>query len=939
MRRALVDRNDVFDQAWRSLNTPGSVLLEGPAGIGKTALQRALVAEATQAGWHVLACAPTESETDLPFAALADLLRPLADLVLGLPRPQRIAAEMVLLTHDSDETVDERVVGAATRSLLEATLAAGRPVLVAVDDAPWLDRPSERALRFALRRVGPGLATLVSSRTDHAPALRAAPLGLDTCPGPLTRLPLAPLGVGALHHLLRERTGATLSRPLLARIARESGGNPLVAIEVTRAVQRLPRPPEPAQDLPVASSMHQLLGEVLARLPARCRDAVRLAALLGVPLLRDLAAAGFPPAAFDAAEEAGLLAVGPLRVEFTHPVHAAAVRAGIPPGVRRGLHRRLAEVVTDPDERVRHLALCTTTADPVVADALAAAAARQHVRGAPEAAANLYESAARLTPTDDEAGRGRRLLAAARCRFGCGDHPGARAAADAVATGFSGEVRAEALLLRAVVAWSADESGGTAVEAAERALAATRPDSPLAGRIHAHLALFVDLPDPARTHAEAAIALLTGPDGDRTLLAAALLYLFFHEVRAGEPPRTELLDRALKTEGPEPSWLAGTIPAIWWKAIDDPAQARARLRTMLDLATARGDEPSQYELLKHLGETELLAGRWAAAERHISAARELGELLGTEATAETWLTGLLDALRGRLDVAQQVAEAGVRLGEQLDDDWCLRIHLQLGAFVALCAGRMTEAAAGYGRLATTVDRLGLAEPLAQRFEADWIEACVGAGDLVTARTALDRLAQRHRRLPRPWTLLGLARSRALLDSAGGVDPSAALADLAAARASVPPDILPLDRARCLLVAGVVHRRSRRKRPAREALRDAAAEFDAIGASAFARRARAEGARLGGRPPAPSDLTATEERVARLAAQGRTSRTIADELFVSPKTVETNLSRVYRKLGISRRAELGAALARVGGPDERGRRTEPAASKAGAPSGALGGGKG
>ncbi|NLU78880.1 helix-turn-helix domain-containing protein [Micromonospora sp. HNM0581] len=931
MRGTLVGRDGVFDQTWRALREPGSVLLEGPAGIGKTTLLRELLTEATRAGWAVLSCEPTECETDLPFAALADLLRPLTDLVVDLPHPQRVAAEMVLLTRDDGETIDERVVGAATRSLLEAVLTAGRPVLVAVDDSPWLDRPTARALRFALRRVGPGLSTLVTARTDNTPMVRIAPLGLDSGPAQLTRLQLPPLEVGALHHLLRERVGAALSRSLLTRIAREAAGNPLVAIEVARAVQRLPRPPEPAQDLPVASSMHQLLGEVLARLPAGCRDAVRLASLLGVPLLRDLAAAGTSPAAFDAAEEAGLLVVGAARVEFAHPVYAAAVRAGIPPGVRRGLHRRLAEVVTDPDERVRHLALCTTAPDPVVADALAAAAARHRARGAPEAAANLYESAAQLTPAGDVAGRGDRLLAAARCRFGCGDHSGARVAAEAVSTGFDGDVRAEALLLRAIVAWSADESGGTAVEAAGRALAATRPDSPLAGRIHAHLALFVDLPDPARAHAEAAIALLTGPGGDRPLLAAALLHLFLSEVRAGEPPRVELLDRALEMEGTEPSWLAGTIPAIWWKSIDDPARARRRLGAMLELAGARGDEPSQYELLKHLGETELLAGRWSAAERHIAAARELGELLGTEATAEIWLAGLLDALRGRLDVARRVAEAGLRLGEQLDDDWCRRIHLQLGAFVALCAGHLADAAAGYGRLASTVDRMGLAEPLAQRFEPDWIEACVGAGDLVTAHGVLARLTERHQRLPRPWTLLGLARSRALLASASGVDPSTALDDLAAARAAVSPEVLPLERARCLLVEGVVHRRSRRKRPAREALTAAAAEFDALGATAFAARARAEAARLGGRPPAPSDLTATEERVARLAAQGRTSRAIADELFVSPKTVETNLSRVYRKLGIARRAELGAALARVDGQGERPRRSTAAN---GAPAGAA-----
>ncbi|QOC92806.1 LuxR family transcriptional regulator [Micromonospora craniellae] len=201
MRRSLVGRDDLFDLAWRALGEPGPVLLEGPAGIGKTALLRTLVAEATRSGWQVLTCAPTECEADLPFAALADLLRPLADLVVDLPRPQRAAAEVVLLTGDSDETFDERVVGAATRALLEA------------------------------------------------------PLGLDAGPSRLTRLTLTPLDVATLHQVLRERIGAPLSRPLLARIAREAAGNPLVAIEVARAVQRLPEPPEPGQDLPVTASI------------------------------------------------------------------------------------------------------------------------------------------------------------------------------------------------------------------------------------------------------------------------------------------------------------------------------------------------------------------------------------------------------------------------------------------------------------------------------------------------------------------------------------------------------------------------------------------------------------------------------------------------------------------------------------------------------------
>ncbi|MDQ7904982.1 AAA family ATPase [Phytohabitans sp. ZYX-F-186] len=975
MDGSLVGRDAVYERAWRALGAPGPVLLEGPAGIGKTAVWRALVAAAERAGWQVLTCAPTESEVALPFAALADLLRPLAGRVPGLPGPQRAAAEAVLLTAETAEGVaDERAVGAATRSLLEA---AGARVLVAVDDAPWLDPSSERALRYALRRLGGEIAVLVTCRTE------GALLGLDDAR--LTRIALAPLGVGALHHVVRARLGVSLSRPLVARIARESGGNPLLAIELSRAVSRLPRPPLPGEELPVGSSLRQLLRDALAALPEASRDAVRRAALLTVPTLADLAAAGVAAEAFDAAEEAGLLAVHPwagapapaarasaasgsaaivsgsaavvsgsaravsgpaerasagadhasgsaavvsgaasagpervhapagrgagLRVEFAHPMYAAAVVAGIPPGVRRRLHRTLADAVADPDERARQLARCTDEPDAAVAAELAAAADRQRARGAPAVAVDLYERAAALTPTGDPADRGRRRLAATRCRLDSGDYAAAGAAADAVATDHSGELRAEALLLRAMVAWCADDLPG-AVAAGERGLAAAPAGTPLAGRIHAHLALFHDAPRPARRHAEAAIALMSTVDGDRGLLAGALFQLFFQEVRAGLPARTELLDRGLELEDGHPSWLAGTVPAIWWKAIDEHDRARERLDALLGHAVTAGDEPWQHELLTHLGEAELIAGRWDAAARHIAAARELGEQLGTGLVGETWLGGTLDAYRGRLAAARQVAEEGLRRAGELGDAWGRRIHLQLAGFVALSAGQAREAVDAYRELVATIGGAGIVEPLGQRFEPDWIEACVGAGDLDAAADGLARLAERHARRSRPWTALGLARSRVLVTGAAGTDPAAELAELAAARDAVPAGTVPLDRARCLLVAGMAHRRARRKREARVALETAAAEFAAIGAGAFEARARAELARIGGRTAAPTELTPTEERVARLAAQGRTNRAIADALYISPKTVEANLARVYRKLGIATRAELGAAIART-----------------------------
>ncbi|MER7891008.1 LuxR C-terminal-related transcriptional regulator [Micromonospora sp. NPDC094482] len=916
MSGTAVGRDSVVGVARRSLAEGRQVLVEGPAGIGKTVVLRSLLDAAAGDGWLTLRCAPTEAERALPFAALADVLAPLADRTAALSPPQRAALAGVLLTGEVTGPVDERAVGVATGALLDVAAAdpAWPRVLVAVDDAPWLDPPSERALRFALRRVAPRVAVLVTARADR-PGAAPAPLGLDQRPtgGHLERVVLGPLGVGPLHHVLRAETGTVLPRPLLIRIAAESGGNPLLAVELARAVLRMPRLPAPGADLPAAPSLRQLVAERVATLPPPTRQAIRLAALSGLPTLAGLAQAGVAAADLDAAEEAGLVAVTGELVGFTHPVYAAAVRAEVPPGVRHRLHRLLADTAGDPDERARQLARCASAPDSAAAAEIAATAERQRRRGAPETAAGLYDAAARLTPPD-AAEHARWRLAAVQCRFDSGDYPAAKATAELAAEQLTGPARAEALLLRAVVAWSSDEPGEAAESAAERALAVVPVGSTLAGRVHAHLAVFRDAPDPARRHAERAAALLAESPDDRPVHAAALLLLLLNEVRAGLPARAELLEQALAQEGEEPSWLAGTVPAIWWKSLDEHGRARERLHRMLDRAAARGDEPSQHELLCHLGETELLAGRWADAAGHLAAARELGEQYGADLAGVAWMEGLLLAYRGRLAEASAVAEEGLRRAAELNDGWRRRIHAQLAGYAALTGGRLPEAARHYGELAAIVDEMGLVEPLAQRFEPDWLEACVGAGDLATAEAVLERLTVRHRRLARPWTTLGLARSRVLLAGALGRDASDALAELAAARATVPPDVLPLDRARCLLVAGVAHRRARRRRAARAALSAAAAEFDALGAAALAARARAEAERTGGRPAAPAQLTGTELEVARLAAAGGTNRSIADTLFISPKTVEANLARVYRKLGVASRAELGAVMARGAGVD-------------------------
>jgi DNA-binding CsgD family transcriptional regulator len=914
MTGAVVGRDAVLDQAWTVLRGSGTVLLEGAAGIGKTTVLRALVERAQTSGMVVLACGPTEIEQQLPLAAVADVLRPLDRRIDLLPDPQRDAARAALAA--STDPVDELALGAALRALVdEAAAETSAGLLLVVDDAPWLDPPSERALRFLVRRVAGRVAVLTSCRvTDSGPG--PVPLGLDEAA--VTRFRLAPLGLGPLHHLLTGRFDVPLPRPLLGRLAQESGGNPLLAIEMLRAILRQPAQPRPGDDLPVAGSLQALVDDTLTALPDESQLAVRLAALLTSPTVDTLADAGVADEALDPAEGAGLVRVEDSgAVRFVHPVHAAAVRAALGSGLRRRLHRRLADACTDPDERARQLARCTTAADAAVADELAAAARRARDRGASEVAMDLYDRAAALTPADEPDVLHQRRLAAVRCRFDTGDYTVAGEQARALADELDGDARAEALLLRAEITWSADDVVG-AREAAESALAVAGHSSRLAGRIHAHLASFKDeLPDEAIVHARAALELLeqgsSAPGSlvtdDRDFLVAAHFLLFFAEVRSGRPARPELLERALELEGAEPSRLAGTVPAIWWKGVDDHTRARARLSTLLERAVAIGDEPFQHEVICHLGETEVLAGRYADADRWITEATELGRQLSSGLASETWLRGMLEAHRGDLDTAAAVADEGLAEATRTGDAWRRRINLHLAGLTALAAGRHADAVSRFAELAGAVDQTGLVEPLGTRFEADWIEACVADGDLDTARSALDRLERRHSRLPRPWTTLGLARARVLMAAAEGRAVDDAISDLETARAAVPPDVTPLDRARCLLVVGVAHRRARRKKPARDALELAAVEFDALGARSLAARAREEIARIGGRAPTPFALTETEERVARLAADGRTNRAIADALFVSTKTVEANLARAYRKLGIARRGELAAALQR------------------------------
>jgi DNA-binding CsgD family transcriptional regulator len=345
---------------------------------------------------------------------------------------------------------------------------------------------------------------------------------------------------------------------------------------------------------------------------------------------------------------------------------------------------------------------------------------------------------------------------------------------------------------------------------------------------------------------------------------------------------------------------------MWPLLCDDFDRARSLYEPGLARSRAEGDEHSVQGTFVRLVEIELWTGNWARADEYAREGAALAERIGSQAYlgSALYASGYLDAHLGRVEEARTAGERIVELFPNGEIQRTLG-HWVLG-FLALSLGdpvgaeeQLTQAAAG-------VATLGQREPARFRFDADLVEAVIALGDLGRAASLIDGLEQRGRILPRPWTLAMTARCQGLLQSARG--------DLDAARESIEQALehhgrlqMPFERARTLLLFGQLLRRRKERRDARAAIAEALALFDELGAPLWAERARAELARVPARR-APSGLTATEQAIAALAATGLTNRAIAERIYVSPKTVESNLARVYRKLGIGSRAELGRAMA-------------------------------
>lgn len=896
------------------------LFIEGEAGVGKSMLWKAAVGLARERSMDVLHCAPAAVEQSLSFVALRDLFGGLAEEELDrLPPPQRAALGVALLRLPAEAAADAGALGVAVTALLRRR-GSDRPTLLAIDDAHWLDSPSGRTLAFAIRRLGDARIGLLLTRRSGEDAPFVDEMWA-TMAGNAQSIRLGSISFGALHRLLTSRTGHRFPRPTVARIERASGGNPMTALEIARALLESGTDvPDFGQDLPVPERLRDLLDARLSRLSPSGRAALLLAAALSRPTRELIAAASDDPGAatlgLAEAEAAGIVSVDTGRVAFSHPLFASVVQAAASPEVRRSVHRRLATIVPDEEQRAHHLAIAATDPDAGLADQLEAAGVRTFRRGAPDVGAGLLARAQALTPARDIAAQGRRAILEGEARLEAGDLAGSSAVLDRAREWMPpGHQRAEALLLLGTIQWYLNLPA--AVPTLEEALADAADHPTLRGRIHGRLALFEKDVETSRAHGRAAVALIDGAI-DPSALAFAMYGLFFDDLQAGLPADLHRFESALALEPDTPKWEASTIPALWWMYNDEHDRARARLERHLRWARDSGDESSDADLYAHLAELELYADRWlaadAAADRSVDAAEQTGLVVPNTSHR---IRALVDAHIGRLDRAIAAAQAGAAACRELDPE-LEAMYLDVLGTARLAAGEPAFAAEAFDRMSTALDSRGVRESLRHRTEPDHIEALVRIGAADRAAVVLGRLERRQEIVPRHWIADALPRSRALVRLANG-DLSGAASELATALEPGPRlDGFPFAVARSLLVLGRIERQLGHRRAAGERLDRAADLFDALPAPAWAAQARQEIGRLGRRRGAGEELTPAEARVVELIAGGLTNRAAAQQLVLSPKTVEAHLARAYAKLGVRSRAELGRRLATGdGAPMENG----------------------
>ncbi|NUR39340.1 MAG: AAA family ATPase [Streptomyces sp.] len=909
----VIGREEVFGQAREQLVRGGSVLLHGPAGIGKSTVLRALAADNGGSARTVLRCSATESESHLPFLALADLLGLVLDEVSGkLPAAQRTALESAL-TGRGESTLqrDGLALRLAVLSALRA-LAAEGPVLIVADDVQWLDSASAELLGFAARRLGDTpVRMLCAVRTEgqeYDRHLRASP------PDTLA-LRVNPLSRTQVSELLGHRGYTGLPRSTVRDIHRTSGGNPLFALELGRALSENPTPPRPGEPLPVPTSLRTLVLNRLEMLSDEARRTLLVASAGARPTPALLRAAGRENAEAETAQAAalGLLATEPEgpAVRFAHPLISAALYAEAPAHERRAAHAALSKAASDPIERARHLALATTGTDPDTADSLAEAASLARDRGAPSVAASLGLLAARHTPA--EADPDARRLQAAEDAITAGELDLARDIARDVLT--RATVPADRVRAWIIVIDTAGHAMTEVDSVFPQALADAGDDPQLLALIHYQLtwrAVLVDGDfDQAREEA-AHSAALAARAGDRYNELMALAFQAQIETLMGHPDAPATIKRALKEpQDPRVSCHhngAGYSRFRWLIMSDQLAEARATVTALLREVQRTGAVESEVHFLRGVAETELRSGHCGRA---LDLAREslmMARDTGIGEVASAVLTSLGEASGGEVERALELAREAVAHAEEDGDQMYVSRALTALGYAQLVAGDAEAAVRSLRRVRELEQGLGITDPARGRWQGDLAESLVRTGELREAQDVIDVTREQALRLGRESVLAVLDRAEGLLRAARG-EHEAALAQLTSVQDRLAKLGYGLEEARTAFALAQL----RTRRPGPTSYDEAARLFRRCRALPWLRQVDAATVVPVAEPeppaaPAPTadaleGLAAMERQVAALVMEGATNREIAARLFISVKTVEATLTRVYRKLGIRSRVDI------------------------------------
>jgi DNA-binding CsgD family transcriptional regulator len=886
-------------------------VLRGEAGVGKTALLNYVAEQAS--GCRVARIAGVESEMELAFAGLHQLCAPMLDRLDGLPGPQRNALRAASGMHDGDAP-DRFLVALAVLTLL-AEAAELEPLVCLVDDAQWLDRATAQTLAFVARR-------LLAERIAMVFAVRE-PNDVNELTG-LPELVVGGLADGDARSLLASAMPGPLDERVRDQIIAETRGNPLALVELTRGLT----PAELAGGFglpdarPLASRVEETFVQRVRMLPRETQQLLLVAAAEPVGdvslLWRAAERLGIRGDAGKPAEEAALIDLG-IRVRFRHPLARSAAYRAAHFRDRQDVHRALAEATdpdTDPDRRAWHRAQAASGPDEAVASKLERSADRAQARGGTAAAAAFLARAAELTP--DPGGRGRRALAAAQAKFDVAAWDEALELLDTAELAPLDELqRARLERLRAEIVFArtrGDDAPALLLDAARRLEpldAAMARETHLEAMAAAMFAGRLGGKPGVREAAEAAQAAPAAPQPPRAidLLLDGLATRFTDGYSEGVPQLQKALTAFRREEGLTARdvrwvWLACRLAQdlwddeLWYELATRALRAARETGALRVLPTA-----ATYRACLHVH-----AGAFGPASSLIAETESIVDATGLAPLKLASL--MLAAWRGNEAELVGLLEAGLPLARARREGMAEGVADWANALLYNGNGRYPEALAAAQR-ACEYDDVG---PFAWAL-VELIEAGVRSGATDAASAALDRLSGRTQASGTDWALGIEAGSRALLSDDGDAE---ALYREAVERLARSRGVVHLTRAQ--LLYGEWLRRENRRVDAREQLRAAYERFNEIGAEAFAERARRELLATGETVPRRTVetrdvLTPQEAQIARMASDRQTNPEIGAKLFISPRTVEYHLRKVFTKLDISSRKELSSAL--VGIPDPGG----------------------